>query len=84
LRRLPPLVRTAILTSTTESSLLQSLRRAAAAYRDRAEAWLLDVAVYLPVAATVMLGLLVVGVYAALILQPYFLTLHEIAQWDWN
>lgn len=84
LRRLPPLVRTAILTSTTESSLLQSLRRAAAAYRDRAEAWLLDVAVYLPVAATVLLGVLVVGVYAALILQPYFLTLHEISQWDWN
>lgn len=84
LRKLPPLVRTAILTSTTESSLLASLRRAATVYRERATTWLLDVAVYLPVGATLLLGLIVVGAYGALIMQPYFLTLHELSQWDWR
>jgi general secretion pathway protein F len=84
LRKLPPLVRTAILTSTSESSLLTSLRRAASVYRERATTWLLDVAVYLPVGATLALGVFVVGVYGAFILQPYFLTLHEISQWDWH
>jgi type II secretory pathway component PulF len=84
LRQLPPLVRTAFLTSTNESSLLQGLRRAAMVYRDRATAWLIDVAVYLPVGVTMLLGLFVVGVYGALVLQPYLLTLYELAQWDWN
>jgi hypothetical protein len=31
-----------------------------------------------------LLGLFVVGVYGALVLQPYLLTLYELAQWDWN
>lgn len=84
LRQLPPLVRTAFLTSTNESSLLQGLRRAAIVYRDRATTWLLDVAIYLPVGATMLLGLFVVGIYGALVLQPYLLTLYELAQWDWR
>jgi type II secretory pathway component PulF len=84
LRKLPPLVRTAILTSTSESSLLTSLRRAASVYRERATTWLLDVAVYLPVGATLLLGVFVVGVYGALVLQPYFLTLREMSQWYWH
>ena len=84
LRKLPPLVRTALLTSTSESSLLASLRRAAAVYRERATTWLLDVAIYLPVGSTLVLGVFVVGIYGALILQPYFLTLYEISRWDWR
>jgi general secretion pathway protein F len=84
LRKLPPLVRTALLTSTSESTLLASLRRAAAVYRERATTWLLDVAIYLPVGSTLVLGVFVVGIYGALILQPYFLTLYEISRWDWH
>jgi type II secretory pathway component PulF len=82
LRRLPPLVRTAFLTGATEESVLAGLRRARDAYRERAAAWIADIAVLLPVAITLGLGAGVVGLYALLILQPYFSMLHEFAGWN--
>lgn len=84
LRRLPPLVRTALLTGATEDVLLAGLQRASQSYRERAAAWIVDVAVLLPVVITLALGVGVVGVYALLILQPYFTTLHHLSQWNWH
>lgn len=84
LRRLPPLVRTALLTGATEASLLAGLQRASHIYRERAAAWIADVTVLLPMAITVALGVGVVGVYALLILHPYFTTLEHLSHWGWN
>jgi general secretion pathway protein F len=84
LRRLPPLVRTALLTGVTEAGLLTGLQRASSIYRERAAAWIADVTVLLPMAITVALGLCVVGVYALLILHPYFTTLHHLSHWGWR
>ena len=84
LRKLPPLVRTALLTGAAEDVLLAGLQRASQSYRERAAAWIVDVAVLLPVAITLALGVGVVGVYALLILQPYFTTLHHLSHWNWH
>ena len=84
LRRLPPLVRTAFLANGTEGALLAGLERAAQTYRERATAWVIDVAVTLPVAITLLLGIGVVGLYGVLMLQPYVSTLHELANWKWQ
>jgi general secretion pathway protein F len=84
LRRFPPLVRTVLLAKPSERRLLAGLKRAAEIYRDRATGWLVDMAVLLPVALTLVLAVGVVGIYALLILQPYFTTLHELAHWGWH
>jgi general secretion pathway protein F len=84
IRQLPPLVRTAFLANGTEGALLAGLERAAQTYRERAAAWVIDVAVTLPVAITLLLGIGVVGLYGVLMLQPYVSTLHELANWKWQ
>jgi general secretion pathway protein F len=84
MRRLPPLVRTALLIGPAEDNMLAGLRRASDSYRERAAAWIVDVAILAPVTITVGLGLGVVGVYALLILQPYFMLLHELSAWNWR
>jgi general secretion pathway protein F len=84
LRELPPLVRTALLANPSEDRLRAALLRAAAVYRQRASAWIVDVAVLLPIAATAIVGFGVVAVYGLLVLQPYFTTLRELADWQWQ
>ncbi len=80
-RELPPLVRTALLGSVTHEGLLAGLSRAAETYRDRAASWIAQLAVLVPVIATLAVGGLVVGMYAYLLLQPYIATLNEAASW---
>jgi general secretion pathway protein F len=84
LRRLPPLVRTALLNSQTlgESEVVERLRRASAMYRERAAAWVADFAVLLPVTLVLAVGLGVVAVYAVVLMQPYFALLRELASWS--
>jgi general secretion pathway protein F len=81
MRALPPLVRTALLTSPSPEALQQSLSRAAESYRDRASAWTAQVAVVVPITATLAFGGVVAATYAYLMLQPYIATLQEIASW---
>jgi hypothetical protein len=64
--------------------MLTGLRRASQAYHERASAWIVDVGILLPAVITIGLGMCVVGVYALLILQPYFTTLHELSRWEWH
>ncbi len=84
LRRLPPLVRTALLNSQSlgESQMVESLRRASVTYRERAASWVADFAVILPVTLILAVGLGVVAVYAVVLMQPYFAVLHELANWS--
>ena len=81
LRRFPPLVRTVLLADLPENRLIAGLKRARDNYRDRAAAWLTDMAVFLPVALTFALAIGVVGVYAVIILQPYYTILYELTRW---
>jgi general secretion pathway protein F len=80
-RQLPPLVRTALATSASHEGLVAALLRAAATYRERATAWVGNLTVLVPVAATLGVGAFVVGVYAILLLQPYIATLQDMTQW---
>jgi general secretion pathway protein F len=80
-RQLPPLVRAALFTSRTPASLLAGLKRAAQMYRDRASAWVGYMAVAAPVTATLVMGGLVAGAYALVVVQPYIVTLKEMASW---
>jgi general secretion pathway protein F len=80
-RRLPPLVRTALLGGRDQQSLSAALSQAAAAYRERANDWTAQVALLAPMAATVVVGAVVIGGYALLLLQPYAATLLEAASW---
>ena len=84
LRSFPPLVRTVLLSDATEAGLLAGLKRAAEVYRERAAGWLSDMAILLPIAITLGLALGVVGVYALVILYPYFSMLNELTRWNWN
>lgn len=81
LRRFPPLVRTVLLADLPENRLIAGLKRARDNYRERAASWLTDMAVLLPVALTFALAIGVVGVYAVIILQPYYTILYELAHW---
>ena len=80
-RGLPALVRTVLWSSATPDGMVAGLARAASVYRDRASNWVSQLALAVPVAATLAVGLLVVGVYAVLVLQPYIATLKEAASW---
>jgi general secretion pathway protein F len=80
-RRLPPLVRTALLGRHDRQSLSAALFQAAAAYRERAAAWTAHVALVAPIAATLVVGAVVIGGYALLLFQPYVATLEEAASW---
>jgi type II secretory pathway component PulF len=80
-RQLPPLVRAALFTSHSPAALIAALQRAAHTYRDRAAAWIGYVSVALPVMATLALGGVVVAVYSLLVIQPYIVTLKEMASW---
>jgi general secretion pathway protein F len=84
LRQLPPLVRTALLSveSASEAQTVESLQRAADVYRERSTAWVADFAVLLPVTLTVLVGLGVVGMYALVLMQPYFTLLRELVSWS--
>jgi general secretion pathway protein F len=84
LRGLPPLVRTALLSAgdTTEEHTIESLERAAGVYRERAATWVADFAVLLPVTLTILVGLGVVGIYAVVLMQPYFALLRELVSWS--
>jgi type II secretory pathway component PulF len=81
LRSFPPLMRTVLLADLPENRLIAGLKRAADNYRDRAAGWLHDIAVFLPVALTFGLAIGVVGVYAVIILQPYYAILNELTHW---
>jgi type II secretory pathway component PulF len=80
-RGLPPLVRVALLGSATQDRLVEGLAHASSVYRERAAAWTSNLAVIVPITATLAVGVLVVGVYAFLLLQPYVATLEEAASW---
>jgi type II secretory pathway component PulF len=80
-RGLPPLVRVALLGSTSQDGLVAGLAHAANVYRERAATWTSNLAVIIPITATLAVGVLVVGVYAFLLLQPYIATLEEAASW---
>lgn len=80
-RTLPPLVRAALLAGQSPEGMIAALSRAAATYRERAAAWIGYYAVVAPVAATLLLGGAVAGAYALLVIQPYIVTLDEIASW---
>jgi general secretion pathway protein F len=84
LRRLPPLVRTALLNSAdeTEEAVSRGLQRAAAAYRERAAVWVADFAVLFPVILTIVIGIGVIGFYAVTLMQPYFALLRELLSWS--
>jgi hypothetical protein len=66
------------------AAMLAGLRRASDAYRERAQSWVADASVIMPVAITLGVGLVVVGLYGFLILQPYFATLRELSAWNWH
>jgi type II secretory pathway component PulF len=80
-RGLPPLVRVALLGSTSQEGLATGLARAGEVYRERAATWISNLAVIIPVTATLAVGALVVGAYAFLLLQPYVALLEEAASW---
>jgi general secretion pathway protein F len=84
LREMPPLIRTALLNvhGDSENGMVVGLQRAATVYRERATAWVTDLAVLLPVAMTLAIGVGVVGMYAVLLLQPYFALLRELLSWS--
>ncbi len=80
-RRLPPLVRLALVTGHGPTGLVDGLRRAAKNYRRRADAWAEGIAFYFPLALTALVGGTVVGAYAILLFQPYAATLKALSQW---
>lgn len=80
-RVLPPLVRAALLAGQTPEAMIAGLTRAAETCRERAAAWIGYYSVAAPVVATLLLGGVVVGAYALLVIQPYIVTLDEIAGW---
>jgi len=81
LRELPPLVRASFMAGQTPEAMAAGLTRAAETYRERAVAWIGYYSVAAPVIVTLLLGGAVVGAYALLVIQPYVVTLDEIASW---
>jgi type II secretory pathway component PulF len=80
-RRLPPLVRTALLASPSERALVTALRQAAEAYRERTAESVARMSVLIPLTATIVVGVLVTGAYALLLFQPYLAVLRDAATW---
>jgi hypothetical protein len=74
-------VRAALLGRHDQESLSAALHQAAAAYRERADAWTAYVALLTPIVATLVVGAVVIGGYALLLFQPYVATLEETASW---
>jgi general secretion pathway protein F len=85
-RQLPALVRPAFLSTAPDAELrlAPSLEHAAAVYRRRAAAWVDEMSVIAPVAATLLVGVTVAATYAVVVWQPYVVSLDAIAQWDWH
>lgn len=86
IRQLPPLVRTPFLSAAPDAQqrLVPALRYAATVYRERATTWVNDFTLFAPIAATVVVGVGIVGLYALLVWQPYAASLDAIAQWNWH
>jgi type II secretory pathway component PulF len=80
-RRLPPLVRTALAATHGERALVTALRQAAEAYRERASESVARTTVLAPLAATIVVGVLVTGAYALLLFQPYLAVLRDATTW---
>ncbi|TWT38209.1 Type II secretion system protein F [Posidoniimonas corsicana] len=80
LRRLPPLVRLALLSSADQPSLAALLAQGADSYHRRALASLNNLGLFLPAAATALVGGSAVAVYALLVLGPYFNSLSDLAR----
>ena len=78
-RKLPPLVRLALASGRGPENLAAGLRRAADDYRTRAETWARQIAFYLPLALTTLVGGTLVGLFAILMIQPYVAMLRELA-----
>lgn len=76
---LPPLVKLSLLANQGGDIPAQSLGHAAGAYHYRAVASLNNLALYLPAVATAAIGGTAVGVYALLVLGPYYTALWELA-----
>ena len=81
-RRLPPQVRLALLSTRGPQGVVDGLYQAAENYRRRAVSCAHAVSVFLPIAATALLGGTAVSIYAFLIFQPYVATLQELSQWQ--
>jgi type II secretory pathway component PulF len=78
-RQLPPLVRLAFASGRGPENLAAGLGRAAADYRLRAETWARQIAFYLPLALTTLIGGTLVGLFAILMMQPYVAMLRGLA-----
>ena len=76
---LPSLVGWLIQMQTNATSLAQGIRHVAASYRRRAEISADWARFYLPVFLTLGLGGLATATYAAVVLVPWFQSLHELA-----
>lgn len=83
-RRLPPLVRIALISNRGPQAVAQGLQRAAENYRQRAESWTQMVSVYFPIGLTALTGITAVTFYAILLFQPYIATLKEISRSNWE
>ena len=70
-RKLPPLIRLALASGRGPDNLAAGLRRAADDYRLRAEILARQIAFYLPLALTTLVGGTLVGLFAILMMQPY-------------
>ena len=81
LNLLPPLVRVALLSGGSPSSVRAALDRAADTYRRRAEWRLSALAWVLPMAATLGIGGVVVASYALVTLWPYVAMLRDLSTW---
>src|SRR3712207_1761326 len=67
-RQLPPLVRAALMGGSLEDGMIVGLAKAAEMYRERATSWVGRMAIVTPIVATLVLGGLIVVVYAVLML----------------
>ena len=81
-RQLPALVRLALLGNDGPEALASDLQHAAASYQLRAENLASRVSFFLPLTITAVVGGSIAGVYAYLMLQPYAVSLREIALWN--
>lgn len=79
-RRLPPLIRLALLSNCGQPGLIEGLQRAAQSYHQRAISCAYNISLYLPLAATALIGGTVVGAYAFILFQPYVTTLELLSQ----
>lgn len=81
LRKLPALIRLALLTSRGPEDLQVGLQRAAVNYQQRAQDLSRSVTLYLPILVTGLVGGTSVAIYAVLLLQPYIATLQDVVTW---